>query len=360
MAINEESMRTTHKLQDIFDYAESRDFGELHVLVDQSIGLRAIIAIHSTKLGPALGGCRCIEYPCSNAAFHDAMRLARAMSYKAALANLAYGGGKSVLMKPLTIANRKAYFEKLGEFIEQLNGQYIAAEDSGTTSYDMDIIAHKTRHVVGLTKVKGDPSPFTAIGVKRGIDAAIETKLGKSSLQGIHVAIQGVGQVGYYLAKELYQSGVKLTVSDVNPTLVQRCVDEFKAQPCPVDIIHKTNCDIYAPCALGATLNNKTIPEIKAPIVAGAANNQLHHTQHGIILDKIGILYAPDYVINAGGLIYAASQYDQTPIEVTQQKVDNIHQSLKAIFKRSREEKLPTSTIADLMAEERLDIKRAG
>lgn len=354
MVVKDKKSYIINKIDDIFDYAESRDFGELHLLVDKPTGLRAIIAIHSTKLGPALGGCRCIEYPSSNAAFHDAMRLARAMSYKAALANLAYGGGKSVLMKPACIKDRVAYFEKLGEFIDQLNGRYIAAEDSGTTPSDMDLIAHKTHHVVGLSAIQGDPSPFTAMGVKRGIEAAVELKLGKHSLQGIQVAIQGVGKVGYYLAKALYQSGAKLTVSDIKPNLVQHCVDEFNARHCSVDKIHQVNCDVYAPCALGASLNDKTISEIKAPIIAGAANNQLLHADHGIILDKLGILYAPDYVINAGGLIYAASQYDNTPIEVTQQKVDNIYHSLKAIFKRSQQEHLPTSKIADLMAIEKL------
>ncbi len=340
--------------QDLFKYAESKGFGDLHIKFDPETGLRAIIAIHSTKLGPTLGGCRCLEYNSMEMALYDALRLARAMSYKAALANLNYGGGKSVLMKPHKIIDRKAYFAKFGEFIETLNGRYIAAEDIGTTTFDMDTIAEKTRHVVGLTKVKGDPSPYTALGIKHGIEAAVEYKLGKHSLKGLDIAVQGVGKVGYYLAKELHQSGANLIVADINSSAVEHCVKEFSAQHCPVDKIHQVRCDVFAPCALGAILNERTIPEIKASIVAGGANNQLSHQDDGNLLQQRNILYAPDYVINAGGLMYAASQYDQTPIEVIKEKVNNIHQSLIDIFELSQRENLATNHIADLMAEERL------
>ncbi len=341
--------------EDLFDYAENRGFGDLHIKFDRATGLRAIVAIHSTKLGPALGGCRCIAYDSNKAALIDAMRLARAMSYKAALVNLPLGGGKSVLMLPSKeINDRRAYFNAYGQFIADLNGRYITAVDSGTSIIDMDYTAEKTFYVATTSKNNGEPSPFTARGIRRGIEAAVQFKLGKHSLAGIRVAIQGVGKVGYFLAEELYAQGALLTVTDVNQNHIERCVREFQATVVSPEQIHSADVDVFAPCALGAVINDTHIQQLKAPIIAGAANNQLAHAIHGKLLHEKNILYAPDYVINAGGLIYAYGQYVGLPLAELQNKVEHIYQSLLTIFERSKRENKATSEIADAMAQERL------
>lgn len=300
---------------DFLDYALSHDFGDLHFKVDPKTGMKAIIAIHNTKLGPALGGCRFIEYPNTYAAIQDAMRLARGMSFKAASVNLPLGGGKSVIIKPKGPFDRAQYMHQFGRFVNELNGRYITALDSGTELPDMDIIAEHTPYVASLSKYDGDPSPSTAKGILRGIQAAVAFKLGKESLQGIHVAIQGLGHVGFLLAKHLHELGATLTVADVSPAAVDRAVTQFGAKSVSSDQIHKVPCDVFAPCALGAIINDITISQLQTTIVAGAANNQLAHTYHGNKLHDKGILFAVDYVINAGGLIFAASKYLHTPEE---------------------------------------------
>jgi leucine dehydrogenase len=247
--------------------------------------MRAIVAIHSTKLGPALGGCRFIEYPNTNAAIIDALRLARGMSYKAAISDLAFGGGKAVIIKPKGAFDRTALFKAFGRFVEELGGRYITAKDSGTTLEDMDIIATITNYVSSTSEMV-DPSPFTAHGVRRGIEAAVKFQLGKDSLDGLRVAIQGVGYVGHYLAAELHALGAKLIVADTDTAAVTRCVNEFGAQAVGVDDIYAVDCDVFAPCALGAIINDVTIPRIKASIIAGAANNQLDENRHGKILKQ--------------------------------------------------------------------------
>lgn len=335
------------------EYATARGFGDVHFKIDSDTKLYSIIAIHSTKLGPALGGCRCTTYPSFTAGWYDALRLARAMSYKAALVNLPHGGGKSVLIKPEHIPDRAAYFHSFGEFINSLNGRYITAVDIGTTTTDMDLIGEKSPYVASLT-LHGEPSPYTALGVRYGIEAAVQFKLGKNSLHGIHIAIQGLGKVGHDLAKDLHTLGAKLSVADVNLEAVQHCVKEFGAQAVPPDKIHALACDVFAPCALGAILNSNTIPEIQAPIVAGSANNQLDHAIHGDTLHARNILYAPDYVINAGGLIYAAIRYDHGIQEDIPKRIYHIAETLTEIFDRSAKENKPTSLVADIMAEEKL------
>ncbi|GGI81565.1 Leu/Phe/Val dehydrogenase [Legionella impletisoli] len=340
--------------EDFLDYAMTRGFGDLHFKVDPESGMKAIIAIHSTKLGPALGGCRFISYPNTHSALMDAMRLARGMSYKAALTNLPLGGGKSVIIKPTTPYNRRAYLEQFGRFIQELNGRYITALDSGTDLSDMDIIAEQTPYVASLSSYNGDPSPYTAMGVLRGIQAAIEFKLGKQELNGLHVAVQGLGHVGYQLAKHLHELGVRLTVADIDITRVQQAVNELGASPVPTEEIHKIPCDVYAPCALGAVINDITIHQLQTTIIAGAANNQLAHTYHGQLLHDKGILYATDYVINAGGLIFAASKYLRTPEEQVKKQIDGIGTSLLEIFERSQQEDKPVSVIADTLAQEKL------
>lgn len=339
---------------DFLEYALAHGFGDIHFKVDPESGMKAMIAIHSTRLGPALGGCRFIEYPNTISALKDALRLAQGMSYKAALVNLPLGGGKSVIMKPKMPFDRKAYMHQFGKFVHELNGRYITALDSGTVLEDMDIIAEHTPYIASLSKYNGDPSPSTAMGVLRGIQAAVAFKLDKDNLEGIHVALQGLGHVGYELARHLHQLGAKLTVADVSPVVVERAVNEFGAQRVSTEMIHKVPCDVFSPCALGAIINDESINELQTSIVAGAANNQLAHSHHGKMLHDKNILFAVDYVINAGGLIFAASKYLNTPAQQANDQIDHIYTSLIEIFSRSEKEDRPTSEIADALAQEKL------
>jgi leucine dehydrogenase len=340
--------------ENFLDYAQDRGFGDLHFKVDPVTKMHAIVAIHSTKLGPALGGCRFIEYPDTFSALYDAMRLARGMSYKAALVNLPLGGGKAVIIKPKGNFDRAGYFKQFGKFVDDLGGRYITAVDSGTSLDDMDIIGQQTKHIASLSEHNGEPSPFTALGVLKGIQAAVYFKLGKSSMEGLHVAIQGLGKVGYHLAEYLHDLGAKLTVADINPAATQKAVNELGATHVSVDEIHKVPCDVFAPCALGAVINDITINQLQTSIVAGAANNQLARAYHGLQLHEKGILYATDYVINAGGLIYAASRYYKTPESEVRDQVVNIYDSLLNIYERSAKDNVPCSEIADTIAQEKL------
>lgn len=337
------------------DYADEHGFGDIHLKIDPATGMRAIIAIHSTKLGPALGGCRFVEYPNSNTALYDVMRLARGMSYKAASVGLPLGGGKSVILKPKGDFDREAYFHAFGDFVNSLGGRYITALDSGTEVHDMDIIEQHTSYVASSSRMQGDPSPSTVEGVLLGIQAAAEFKWNNPSLKGLHIAIQGLGHVGYNLAKKLHALDVKLTVADINQDTVARATQEFGAESVPTDKIHAISCDIFAPCALGAVLNDKTIAALQTTVVAGGANNQLAHTYHGQQLHDRGVLYAPDYVINAGGLIFAADQYLHHSTKRLPEQLHNIHTSLLEIFHRSARDNTPTSTIADTIAQEKLE-----
>lgn len=340
---------------DWMDYARTHGFGELHVKVDPASGLQTIIAIHNTNRGPALGGCRFIEYPNHEAAIQDAMRLAIGMSSKAALANLPLGGGKAVIIKPSGTYDRDAYLRQFGRFVHDLGGRYITAMDSGTQLEDMDMIAEQTPYVASRT-IHGDPSPTTALGVFHGIEAAVSFKLNKPSLNGLHFAIQGLGHVGYRLAEYLHHAGAKLTIADINPTLVAKTAEAFNATVVNSARIHAVPCDVFAPCALGGVINNSTIDQLQTTIVAGAANNQLEHSAHGQQLHDKGILYAPDYVINAGGLIFASGRYSKTPDAEIDQHVGAIGHTLLEIFERSAFEGRPTSVISDAIARERMNV----
>ncbi len=336
------------------NYALQHGFGDIHFKVDESIGFCAIIAIHNTHRGPALGGCRFIEYPDYSTAIYDAMRLARGMSYKNASVNLPLGGGKSVIIKPKGAFDRALYFAKFGEFVEELGGRYITALDSGTLLSDMDIIAEKTSYVASLSQHHGDPSPSTAQGVLQGIKAAVAYKLNKKSLAGLHIAIQGLGHVGYDLACHLKALGASLTVADINPLQVEKAIRELGAKSLPTDIIHTVPCDVFSPCALGGVLDENNINSLQTTIVAGAANNQLAHAYNGQQLHNKGILYAPDYIINAGGVIFAANKYFKHSASELDHQINAIPHSLTEIFKRSALENKPTSEIADIIAEEKL------
>lgn len=335
---------------DILATADEMEFGDIHVKINQETQLHAIIAIHNTNLGPALGGCRCVQYASTDAAIFDAMRLAQGMSYKAAVAGLASGGGKSVLIKPDNIKDREAYFESFGEFVEELGGRYITAVDSGTSVEDMDIIARKTKHVVSTSELTGDPSPQTALGVLKGIQAAVRHKLGQDNLEGIHVAIQGAGNVGYNLAKLLTNLGAKISVCSNKQKDVQRFVDEFAATGVEKDKIFEVDCDVFAPCALGGIISPNSLAKLKAKIIAGAANNQLSDvTVNQQILTK-GILYVPDYVINAGGLIHVS----MVKPDLVEAKVNEIYDTLLEIFARADKEQAATSIVAETIAKERI------
>jgi leucine dehydrogenase len=276
------------------------------------------------------------------------------MSYKAALSGLPYGGGKGVLIKPAQITDRHEYFKAYARFVESLQGRFITAEDSGTGVADMDAMAAVTAHVVGTSSGSGDPSPYTALGVRRGIEAAVETLCNRSDLHGLRVAIQGLGNVGYALARELAERGAKLIVTDINGETVQRCADEFGAQPVTPQAIYSADCDVFAPCALGAILNDQTLRQLRAQIIAGSANNQLLARNHGQELHGRRILYAPDYVVNAGGLIYLALAKAGENEEAIQARVEAIHDTLIEIFQRARRASLPPAEVADALAEARL------
>jgi len=342
---------------DLFGQLDKYDYGEVHLKLDKATGLKAIVAIHDSRLGPALGGCRFIHYETDEAALVDALRLARGMTYKAALAGLAHGGGKSVIIRPRQHFDRVALFKAFGRFLEDLRGHYITAEDSGTGLEDMEVIRTVTKNVTGVDAShggSGDPSPFTALGVRRGIEACVKTKLGKESLKGIHVAVQGVGHVGYYLCKELHAAGATLSVADVDPLKAERAQREFGARPVALDGIFGVDCDVFAPCALGSALNDQTIPALRASIVAGAANNQLAEPRNGDDLHARGILYAPDYAINAGGLVNVAQEVLGYDAGASRAKVLKIYDTILEIAERSKKLNAPTYRVADIMVEEKL------
>jgi leucine dehydrogenase len=337
---------------------DHREFNGHELVVfnsDEATDLRAIIAIHSTALGPAAGGCRMWAYSSSADAVTDALRLSRGMSFKNAMAGLPFGGGKAVIIGD---SRRKtpALFEAFGRFVNSLGGRYVTAEDVGTTTGDMDHVARQTRFVAGLHRrpgeAGGDPSPKTALGTYLGIKAAAKFQLGRSDLEGLRVAVQGLGSVGYHLCKLLAADGAALRVADVRADSVARVSDELNAQPVPAESVLLEDVDVIAPCALGAILNSHTIPNLRARIVAGAANNQLAEGRDGAALQAAGILYAPDYVINAGGIISVTHEYlgSSTDAQVTAE-IQRIPGRLTEIFERARREARPTNVVADQLAE---------
>jgi len=339
----------------LFEDMAQYGYGEVHLVRDERVGLRAIIAIHDTRRGPALGGCRYVTYANDDAAMADALRLARAMTYKAALAGLPHGGGKSVILAPAGEHNRTALLTRFARFVEALGGRYITAEDSGTSLADMELMRSATRHVVGLGTARGgsgDPSPFTALGVRRGLEACAASALGSSNLSGLHVAVQGVGHVGYNLCRELVAAGARLTLADVHDELAAKAAAEFGASVVSAAEIHKVACDVYAPCALGGALNDRTIPQLRCKIVAGAANNQLASDDNGVMLHARGILYAPDYAINAGGLINVAQEVAGYDASVARARTLKIYDTLREISERAAATNTPPHRVADAMVQE--------
>jgi leucine dehydrogenase len=338
---------------EIFEILKEHDHEQLLYCHDASAGYRGLIAIHNTTLGPALGGTRYWKYESESAAVIDALRLSKGMTYKAAVAGLALGGGKSVILADGS-TDREAIFRAHGRFVESLKGRYITAEDVGTSPADMDYIHLETDHVVGLQGRSGDPSPVTAWGVYRGMKASAKWKLGSDALTGRTVAVQGAGHVGYYLCKYLTDEGAKIIISDIDQAKVDRIVDEFRARPVKPDEIYRQEADVFAPCALGAVINDATLPQFKVKIIAGGANNVLAEPQHGDALEKKGILYAPDYVINAGGLINVNSELENWSSERALKKAGEIYDTMLRVYEIAKEEKLPTYQAADRLAEKRI------
>jgi leucine dehydrogenase len=319
-------------------------------------GLKALIAIHSMAIGPAAGGCRLWDYSTSADALTDVLRLSRGMSFKNAMAGLPFGGGKAVILGPVAPENRTKVLLAFGEAVEGLAGDYITAEDVGIGVEDMDMVALRTRYVSGLSRngvVGGDPSPFTARGVIGGIEAAVKVRLKRDDLEGLSVAVQGLGHVGGLVCEGLAKRGAKLLVSDINKARVNEMVAKFGAKAVKNDEILLQEADIVAPCALGAIITADVAQKIKANIVAGAANNQLATPEAGAILAKRGILYAPDYVINAGGIIMVSAMYTGVHIQSKVEAiVDQIGPRLEDIFARAVSQNLPPEVISDVMAKD--------
>ncbi len=347
----------------VFEIASQMGTCEVHVLHDNETNLRAAVAIHDTRLGPAIGGTRMYAYQSGDEAIMDVVRLARGMTHKAALAGLPHGGGKAVIWadskRPVT--DRRAFMEAFGRFVDRLGGRYITCEDSGTSTADMDVVRGVTKHVLGVSKSlggSGDPSPFTALGVRRGIEAAAEVVLGHHSLKGMHVAILGVGAVGSHLAEELHAAGCSLTIADVNQARVDAMVARTGARVVSVDELPGVTCDVYAPCALGGAINDKSIGQLRCKIIGGAANNQLATREMGEVLKQKGIFYAPDYAINAGGLINVAQEYKGYDAAASTEKVMQVRETIAEIARRSQRTGESPAVIADKMVEEIL--ARAG
>lgn len=331
------------------------DFQEqLYVINDRETGVAGVIAIHSTALGPAAGGCRLWHYENQADLTADAVRLARGMSYKNAMAGLPFGGGKAVLQRPKGAVDRATIFRVFADAVAKLDGAYITAEDVGTTVADMRTVRDRTSFVAGLDaeagKAGGDPSPWTALGVFESMRATAKLSLG-SDMQGVTVAVQGTGNVGAGLCRLLRDAGARLIMADVDHVRVEALARELDARVVGIDEIFQAQADIFAPCALGGVLNEKTIPLLKAKLVCGGANNQLASEADGDALLQRGIVYAPDYVVNAGGIINVAAEYLGETTKQVNQRVHQIAARLVTVLSRAQEQGEPTNRVADLLAQ---------
>jgi leucine dehydrogenase len=338
----------------LFDTLAEMGHEEIVMCSDPSVGYKGILAIHSTRLGPALGGTRFWQYATDEEAITDALRLSRGMTYKNAVAGLHLGGGKSIIIGDNKTKNREKIFRAHGRFVETLGGRYITAEDVGTSTRDMSYVQMETKHVAGLAGKSGDPSPVTAHGVFRAVQASANRKWGSDSLEGKTVAVQGCGSVGSYLAGELHEAGAKLIVSDIDAAKTARVEKATGAKVVQGDAIFSADADIFSPCALGGIINDKTIPKLKAQIVAGGANNQLLEERHGDELQRRRILYAPDYVANAGGVINVYGEVVGWDAQRALDKADDIYDTILKVFDIAEAKKIPPYEAADRLAEQRL------
>ena len=341
---------------DLFSKMEEYDYEQLILCQDKNTGLKAIIAIHDTTLGPALGGTRICEYESDEDAIEDALRLARGMTYKNAAAGLNLGGGKAVIIGDPKKIKSEALFRAFGRFVEGLNGRYITGEDMNATQEDASYINCETDYIVGLETGSGNPSPVTAYGVFKGIQAAINEVYGSDDLTGKTIAIQGLGAVGRRLAERLHEAGAKLYVTTRDKAKIDKAVAELNATAVGPDEIYGVECDVFSPCARGAIINDKTIEKFKCKIIAGAANNQLAESRHGDMLHEKGILYVPDYIINSGGVIniiddISGREYNR---ENAMKNTARIYDACKKVFEIAKRDNIPTHKAADIMAEERI------
>jgi leucine dehydrogenase len=352
---NETAVETIEERMEIFDLMSERNHEQLVFWNDPKLNYRGLIAIHDTTMGPALGGTRFWNYERERDAVLDALRLARGMTYKAAITGLNLGGGKSVIWGDNKLADREMIFRAHGRAVESLGGRYITAEDVGTSPEDMEFVLMETQYVAGRLGRSGDPSPVTAFGVYRGIKAAAAIRYGDDSLADRHVAVQGLGHVGYFLCEDLAHEGAKLTVTDIDPERVRRVVDEFGATAVKPEAIYDVDADIFSPCALGAIVNDDTLDRFGVDIIAGAANNQLARGHiHGPALIERGILYAPDYVINAGGLINVYGELHDWSAERSKRKAGEIYGTMLRIFELAAAEGIGPHDAANRVAESRI------
>lgn len=321
--------------------------------IDEAAGYHGIVAIHSTKLGPAVGGTRVWPYKSFDEALTDALRLSRGMTYKAALAGLPFGGGKSVIIAESRKMDRESVFRAHGRFINHFNGQYITGEDVGTTPADMELVRQETPYAAGLAHKSGDPSPFTAHGVFRAMQAAAFHRWKSANLTERSVAIQGCGSVGYQLARELHKAGARLMVTDIDSARTARVAKELGAKQVEPDKIFDADAEILAPCALGGILDDKTIPRLRVGLICGAANNQLGEDRHAEALEARGILYVPDYVANAGGIINGAREMGRAPVD-SNAAIEAIYDTVLQILALAAAQHIAPARAADRLAEARL------
>jgi leucine dehydrogenase len=349
-------------LMDIFSHPEFRGHEQVCFCYDHATGLKVIIAIHDTTLGQSLGGARMWPFKSEEEALRDVLRLSRGMTYKASAAGLNLGGGKAVIIGDPKKDKSEALFRAFGRFVESIGGRYITAEDVGTSVTDMEYVRMETKYVTGISETfggSGDPSPVTSYGVYHGIKACVKEVFGAESFSKLKIAIQGLGKVGYYLAKHLHDEGAKLFVTDLDYEKIKRAVAEFRAEAVEGDKIYEVDADIFAPCALGGIINDNTIPKFKFKIIAGGANNQLaDEEKHGRMLQQKDILYAPDYVINAGGLINVYNELEPTGYhrERALKQAEGIYNVIQKIIEISKAEKIPTHVASNKLAEERIEL----
>jgi len=339
---------------EIFETMAHKGHDQLVFWSDVANGYRGIIAIHDTTLGPALGGTRFWNYGSEEEAITDVLRLSRGMTYKAAITGLALGGGKSVIIGDHHTTEREAIFRAHGRAIDSLGGRYITAADVGTSIDDMEYLRKETQWVTGLRGRSGDPAPITAFGVCRGMKACARFRYGEESLEGRYVVVQGLGRVGYHLCQYLAEEGARLSVSDIEDDRVQKVVTDFGATAVAPDDVYGTCADIFSPCALGAVINDDTLDALKVDIIAGSANNQLAEPRHGQALHEKGIVYAPDYVINAGGICSVYGELEGWTAERSMEKAGGIYECLFEVLGHALAEDIPTSQAAEIMARQRI------
>jgi leucine dehydrogenase len=333
------------------------DHEQVVICHDKDCGLKAIIAIHNTTLGPALGGTRMWPYKNEEEALIDVLRLSKGMTYKASAAGLNLGGGKAVIIGDPKKDKTEALFRTFGAYVNSLNGKYITAEDVGTTVHDMSYIFMETPYVTGIPVTfggSGDPSPFTAHGVLMGIKASVKDKFKSDTLKDVRVAVQGLGNVGSHLVEYLVKEGAIVSIADIDQERTQKLAAKFNLKTVDPDQIAISDCDVFAPCAMGAVINDQTISKLKCKVVAGGANNQLLEYRHGDALFELGILYAPDYVINAGGLMNVFVELEGYSRDRAFEKTTQVYENLMQVFRISRDEKIATHRAADRLAESRI------